>query len=82
MNVYEIITERIMQKLGQGVVPWHKPWEQGIPRNLVTNKPYRACASAESQDANRPVPLRVHKLQEGGAGCRDGRCVPVWRLWH
>ena len=22
-------------------MPWHKPWEQGIPRNLVTKKPYR-----------------------------------------
>jgi antirestriction protein ArdC len=40
-HVYEIITERIMGKLEQGIVPWHKPWEQGIPRNLVTKKPYR-----------------------------------------
>jgi antirestriction protein ArdC len=40
-HVYEIITERILGKLEQGVVPWHKPWEQGIPRNLPTKKPYR-----------------------------------------
>ncbi len=40
-KTYEIITERIMQKLEQGVVPWHKPWEQGIPRNLVSKHPYR-----------------------------------------
>ena len=30
-HVYEIITERILGKLEQGVVPWHKPWEQGVP---------------------------------------------------
>jgi antirestriction protein ArdC len=40
MNVYEIITERILQRLEQGLVPWHKPWEQGIPCNLVTKTPY------------------------------------------
>jgi len=40
-HVYEVITERILGKLEQGIVPWHKPWEQGIPRNLVTKKPYR-----------------------------------------
>jgi antirestriction protein ArdC len=26
MKVEEIITARIMEKLEQGTVPWHKPW--------------------------------------------------------
>jgi hypothetical protein len=28
--------------LSQGTVPWHKPWSvtTGLPRNLVTQKPY------------------------------------------
>jgi antirestriction protein ArdC len=42
MNVYEIVTDRIINLLNQGVVPWHRPWaEIGLPRNLVTKKPYR-----------------------------------------
>lgn len=41
-DVYEIITDRIIEKLEQGVVPWHQPWtESGLPRNLVSKKPYR-----------------------------------------
>jgi antirestriction protein ArdC len=29
--------------LSQGTVPWHKPWhvQTGLPRNLITQKPYR-----------------------------------------
>jgi antirestriction protein ArdC len=40
---YERITERIITLLEQGTVPWHKPWKArtGLPRNLVTKKPYR-----------------------------------------
>ena len=40
---YERITERIVTLLEQGTVPWHKPWtvKTGLPRNLVSKKPYR-----------------------------------------
>jgi len=45
MNVYEIITDRICERLEAGVVPWRKPWTarglDGMPRNLVTRRPYR-----------------------------------------
>lgn len=45
MNIksYESITERIVGLLEQGTVPWHKPWQvkTGLPRNLITKKPYR-----------------------------------------
>lgn len=26
MNVYDLVTERILEELKYGVVPWHKPW--------------------------------------------------------
>ncbi len=40
---YDRITERIANLLSQGKVPWHKPWlvKTGLPRNLITQKPYR-----------------------------------------
>jgi antirestriction protein ArdC len=39
---YDRITKRIVSLLEQGTVPWHKPWQvaTGLPRNLVTQKPY------------------------------------------
>ena len=44
MNVYEIVTNRIIQQLEEGTVPWHKPWSSSsgnVPINYVTRKPYR-----------------------------------------
>lgn len=43
MNVYQIITERIVKLLGAGVIPWKKPWDStlGAPRNFATKKFYR-----------------------------------------
>jgi antirestriction protein ArdC len=43
MDVYEIVTNRIIELLESGTAPWHKPWnaEMGMPRSLSTGKPYR-----------------------------------------
>src|SRR5258708_14151589 len=42
MDVYGIVTEKIINLLEQGVVPWHRPWTSaGLPRNLVSKKLYR-----------------------------------------
>ncbi len=43
MKVYEIVTEKIVNVLEQGIVPWRRPWiSTGLPRNLVSKKPYRS----------------------------------------
>ena len=42
MDVYAIVTEKIINLLEQGVVPWRRPWTGGgLPRNVVSKKPYR-----------------------------------------
>ncbi|MGR5992987.1 ArdC-like ssDNA-binding domain-containing protein [Bacillus cereus] len=41
-NVYEIVTNKIIEKLEQGTVPWQKPWINGnVAVNWKTQKPYR-----------------------------------------
>lgn len=42
-EIYERVTERIMDQLRKGVVPWQKPWDARVsmPRNLVSQKEYR-----------------------------------------
>lgn len=41
-KVFEIITQRITEKLEKGVVPWEKPWNSaGLPKNLVSGRHYR-----------------------------------------
>lgn len=42
MKAIEIITDKIIEKLDSGVIPWRKPWVcGGASKNLVTGKPYR-----------------------------------------
>lgn len=41
-NIYEEVTNRIIEQLENGVVPWHKPWSgvMGGAYNRVSKKPY------------------------------------------
>jgi len=40
-NIYEMVTNQIIDSLEKGTVPWAKPWVGGLPMNLITKKPYR-----------------------------------------
>ena len=41
INVYEIVTERIIAELEKGIVPWRKPWIGGeYAWSRQTGKPY------------------------------------------
>lgn len=40
-DVYQDITNRIIEMLETGTVPWRKPWRSDRPKSLVSGKPYR-----------------------------------------
>ncbi len=42
-NAYDIVTEKIIDLLVAGTVPWRKPWAGGgeLPKNLVSKRGYR-----------------------------------------
>lgn len=42
MNVYEIVTERIISELEKGIIPWKQPYNVAAPEaiNYVSRKPY------------------------------------------
>lgn len=42
IDVYSLVTNRIIELLEAGTIPWQKPWtSSGIPRNLLSKRPYR-----------------------------------------
>ena len=42
IDVYQIVTDRIITQLEKGVVPWRQMWaDAGIPRNLISGKAYK-----------------------------------------
>ena len=41
-DVYQLVTNRIIEQLEKGCVPWKRPWTAaGLPQNLITRRPYR-----------------------------------------
>ena len=42
INVYEIVTNRIIEQLEQGIIPWEKPWSGTLDSafNRVSKRPY------------------------------------------
>lgn len=41
-DVFTIVTNRIIEQLEKGKVPWRQPWnDAGIPKNMVTGRAYR-----------------------------------------
>ena len=40
-NIYEVITQRIIEQLEKGTIPWRKTWIGSEPINYTTRKPYR-----------------------------------------
>lgn len=83
-NTYDIITDRILSKLADGIVPWHKPWEQGIPRNLVSKKPYRGVNVFLTASAGFASPywLSFNQCKEKGGSVKagsKGTAVVFWK---
>lgn len=40
-DAYQIVTDRILAMIDEGVAPWRKPWATFAPRSMSTGKPYR-----------------------------------------
>ena len=44
-QVYEIVTQRVLDAIEKGVTPWRIPWKKGpgpgLPRSMSTAKAYR-----------------------------------------
>lgn len=41
VNVYQMVTDRVIAQMQQGIIPWHQPWTgMGGAVNYVTRKPY------------------------------------------
>jgi antirestriction protein ArdC len=83
-SVYEIVTERILEKLEAGTVPWRKPWSAGgAPRNLVSGKEYRGVNVwlLGSQDFSSPFWVTFKQAKQLGGSVRKGERGTPCILW-
>ena len=88
LNVYEIITGRIIEQLElalngeEGCIPWRRPWNAKTewPRNLVSGKPYQGINVflLSSQRFESPYWLTFKQATDKGGSVRKGeKSTPV-----
>jgi antirestriction protein ArdC len=87
-DVYQIVTDRIIAKLKEGVVPWRKTWKQdpdgrvvwhpainlAAPRNLVSNRRYSGINAVLTGMAGYSSPywMTFKQAREMGGAVRKG----------
>ncbi|MCX6232932.1 MAG: zincin-like metallopeptidase domain-containing protein [Bacteroidetes bacterium] len=74
-DVYAIVTNRIIEHLEKGVVPWHKTWtEAGLPQNLITGKKYRGINVwlLSALNYNQNYFLTFNQVQDLGGSVKKG----------
>jgi len=86
MDIYAMVTDKIIILLENGVVPWRRPWTStGLPRNLVSKKPYRGVnvflLSASKYVS--PFWLTMRQANELGGHIRKGEestAIVFWKI--
>jgi antirestriction protein ArdC len=84
MDVYAIVTEKIVNLLEQGIVPWRKPWTStGLPRNLVSKKQYRGVNTflLSATKYVSPFWLTLKQANQLGGSVRKGEHGTLIVFW-
>ncbi|MEM9928712.1 MAG: zincin-like metallopeptidase domain-containing protein [Bacteroidota bacterium] len=89
-DVYQLVTDIILEKLEQGVIPWKQRWSaQGPAANYVSKKPYRGINALllNSLGLAQPYFLTFRQAKQLGGHIQKGaKSLPVvywqWYFWH
>lgn len=84
-DIYALVTSRIIEHLEKGVIPWRQPWfESGVPRNLVSDKPYRGVnvLLLASLGYEQNYFLTFRQVQELGGKVRKGEKSHEVIFWN
>ena len=77
-DIYEAITERFIEQLKRGTVPWQKPWF--AVQNIVSRKSYRGINALLLGSADYPSPFWIsfrQALDLGGHVKKGEKSTPV-----
>lgn len=80
VNVYEIVTDRIIAEMEKGIIPWEKPWTgtRSGAYSRSTGKPY----SLLNQMMLKPGEYATYKqIQEAGGQVRKGEKASIVVFW-
>lgn len=85
-DVYSIVTDRIIEHLEKGVVPWQQPWSKsGMPKNLISQKQYRGINIwlLASLHHSQNYFLTYKQVKELGGSIKKGEksCPVIYWNW-
>lgn len=80
-DVYQMITDRILEQLEQGTIPWHKPWTGGIDGayNYTTKKSYSVLNQMILAHAD--AYLTFKQVQDLGGKVKKGAKAEIVTFW-
>lgn len=84
MDVYEIVTNKILELLGQGEIPWKKPWQStGGARNLVSKRHYNGINQIllNCSPYSSPYWLSYKQCSDKGGHIRKGEKATLVVFW-
>lgn len=87
-EIYQQITDRIISKLEQGVIPWQKPWHSSglAPRN-IKGRPYRGINPLllDCENYKSPFWLTFNQAKDLGGNIKKGEkstMIVFWKMMH
>ena len=84
LDVYKLVTNRIINLLEKGVIPWQQPWtDAGIPKNLISGKHYRGINVwlLNSLNYAQNSFLTFKQVQDLGASIKKGEKANLVVFW-
>ena len=87
VDVYQVVTDRIVELLEKSIVPWQKPWSGGelAPRNLISQRDYRGVNVflLHAMSFESPFWLTFRQCQSINGFVRQGEkaCPVVFWKW-
>ena len=80
MDIYAAVTERIIEQMEQGIIPWQKPWiSNGKAISHATGKPYSLLNQLM---LGRPGEyLTFKQCQEAGGKVKKGEKASMVVFW-
>jgi antirestriction protein ArdC len=72
-DVFQVVTDQILAQLGQGIVPWRRPWSNNGPTSYATNKEYLGINTLLLQsNFESPYWLTFRQAQKMGGSIKAG----------
>jgi antirestriction protein ArdC len=84
MDVYSMVTDKILELLGQGHIPWKKPWQStGGAKNLVSKKHYNGINQflLNCSPYSSPYWLTYKQAADKGGHIRKGEKSTLVVFW-